>query len=221
MSERSVLRVTHPSAGRSSHEHVLSSLGRTSSDRAHIETEKSACENDAFLLALEFLRDSEARLRLALDAADMGTFVCKIREDRCEPDRRTLALLGLPPGRTLTRAEILALIHPDDRARAADAFIRATVPDGTGTLRDESRVLHADGTVRWLSIAGQTSFETPTASGSPGAERARRAVQMAGVATDISDRKRDEASLALLDQIGDDCARLSSAHDLIEMVGHR
>ncbi|HKE83158.1 MAG TPA: GAF domain-containing protein [Vicinamibacterales bacterium] len=219
MSEPSVPRIPRQPVGRSSHQHLLSSLARSSPNHTHSNTEKGASENDAFLLALEFLRESEVRLRLALDAADMGTFLCTIRDDRCEPDRRLLALLGLPPGRAFTRAEILALIHPDDRARAADAFVRATVPEGTGTLREEIRVLHADGTVRWMSIAGQTTFKEIAPESAHG--RLRRAIQMAGVAADITDRKRHEADLVLLDQIADDCARLSSAEDIIETVGLR
>src|SRR5262245_47852394 len=219
MREPSVPRVTRQPAGRSSHEHLLSSLARSSPDHTHANTEKGASENDAFLLALEFLRESEIRLRLALDAADMGTFLCTIRDDRCEPDRRLLARLGLPAGRTFTRAEILALIHPDDRARTADAFVRATTPEGTGTLREEIRVLHADGSVRWMSIAGQTVFKEIAPDSVHGG--VRRAFQMAGVAADITDRKRHEADLVLLDQIADDCARLSSAEDIIETVGLR
>ncbi|HEY1307730.1 MAG TPA: GAF domain-containing protein, partial [Vicinamibacterales bacterium] len=219
MNEPSVPRVTRQPAGRSSREHLLSSLARSSPDHTHANTEKAASENDAFLLALEFLRESEVRLRLALDAADMGTFLCTIRDDRCEPDRRLLALLGLPPDRTFTRAEILALIHPDDRARTTEAFVRATVPEGTGTLREEIRVLHADGSVRWLSIAGQTAFKEIAPESGHG--RTRRAFQMAGVAADITERKRHEADLVLLDQIADDCARLSSAEDIIETVGLR
>ncbi len=42
---------------------------------------------------------------------------------------------------------------------------------------------------------------------------------MSGVATDVTDRKGREANLALLDQIADGCARLSSPEDIMQVVG--
>ena len=107
-----------------------------------------------------------------------------VDEDRGEPDAQMLALFGLPEDGSLTLAEALAtLIHPDDRADYAEAVARATDPAGDGRLRREIRVVHADGSNRWLAIAGQTVFETGP----------RRAVRMSGVATDITERRQAEA----------------------------
>src|SRR5262245_38851966 len=146
MNEGRVPRVAHrPISGPSSHT-TFTSLP-PAIVAAHIDThrEHMANERDEFVLALEAMRDSEARLRLALDEAEMGTFIWRIPEDRCEPDPRMLSLFGLPPGRTCSRDEIVALIHPDDRSRYADAFARAIDGNGAGTLREEIRVPHADG----------------------------------------------------------------------------
>lgn len=141
---------------------------------------------DALKRSADALRESEERLRLALDAADMGSFVWNVAEDRAEADRRMLALFGLPPDSALgLKIALETLLHPDDRERYAAAVARATDPEGDGSLREDIRVVWPDGTPRWLAIAGQVAFE-----GSP-----RRPTRMAGTAMDITERKRAEVAL--------------------------
>ena len=73
--------------------------------------------------------------------------------------------------------------------------------------------------VRWLEIKAETVFADGTGAGSHAATAHGRAVRMSGVATDITDRKRREADLALLDQIADSYARLSSPEEIMQVVG--
>jgi PAS domain S-box-containing protein len=129
---------------------------------------------------------SEARLQLALDASGMGTFLWHVREDRTEADDRMLAHFGLSPHSAISLASALGtLIHPDDRRRYADAVARAIDPKGPGTLREDIRVEHADGSLRWLAVTGRVTFE-----GQP-----RRATTLAGVVADITEWKRTEERL--------------------------
>jgi PAS domain S-box-containing protein len=133
--------------------------------------------------AEEALRESEERLHFALDAAEVGTFLWHVEEDRGEPDAQMLALFGLPADGTLTLAEALdTLIHPDDCAGYGEAVARATDPAGDGRLCKDIRVVHPDGSERWLAITAQTHFETGS----------RRAVRMSGMATDITERRGAE-----------------------------
>jgi PAS domain S-box-containing protein len=132
------------------------------------------------------LRESKERLRLALNAAEMGTFIWHVQEDRGEPDTQMLALFGQPPDGTLTLKEVLAtMIHPDDAPHYAEAVARSIDPQGTGELREDVRVRMPDGTLRWLAISGQVFF-----AGEP-----RRATHMAGAAIDITNRKKAEDTL--------------------------
>jgi signal transduction histidine kinase len=131
------------------------------------------------------LRDSEARLKLALDAAGMGTFVWHVDEGRGEPDARALELFGITEVSPSPQQAFESLVHPADRARCAAAVTRALDPVGAGTLHEDIRVLVPGGDVRWLAITARTTF-----AGQP-----RRAVRIAGVVDDIGDRKRIEASL--------------------------
>ncbi|MFD0893769.1 PAS domain-containing protein [Luteolibacter ambystomatis] len=134
----------------------------------------------------EAFRDQGTRLRLALQAASMGTFIWNVEEECGEPDEQMLALLGLPMDTPLSlKSALEAGIHPDDRERYAESLRRATDPSGDGVIQEDIRVLHPDGSLHWLSITGQVYF-----AGSP-----RLADRMAGAAIDITTRKETEAAL--------------------------
>ena len=66
------------------------------------------------------LTESEERLRLALDAASMATFVWDIESGHAESDDRMPVLLGLPPQSTFSFKRALdTMIHPEDEPRYA------------------------------------------------------------------------------------------------------
>jgi PAS domain S-box-containing protein len=134
--------------------------------------------------AVAAVRASGERLRLALDAASLGTFVWYPEEDRTEQDDRMLALFGIPSDGSISLASALAeRIHPEDAGRYAQAVAGALDPAGAGRLHEEIRAVHPDGAVRWLAVTGQVAF-----AGEP-----RRAQSMSGVVLDIDGRKRIEA----------------------------
>ena len=167
------------------------------------------------------MRDSEVRLQLALDATGLGTFSWRIEQDRGEPDARMRALLGLTSTGPFSFRKVLrTIVHPDDRRRCAHAVARALDPAGSGTMHEEIRVRNADGSERWLSLIGQVASEED-AIPSPSARPARRATRFSGVAADITDRKRREANIALLDDIATDFARLSLADEIMQRVSCR
>lgn len=129
-------------------------------------------------------RASEERLRLALLAAGMGSFAWDPVNDRGEPDGRLLDLFGLAgPGVSL--ADVMERVHPDDRERHLAAVARALDPAGDGHLRTEVRFGRPDGGERWLEMHGRTEF-----AGDP-----PRAVRMAGVIADVTQRHQAEAAV--------------------------
>jgi PAS domain S-box-containing protein len=141
--------------------------------------------------AEEAFRVSDERLQMALEAADMGTFVWHVQRDETEPDERMLGLFGLPPGGRLNLTVALEkLIHPADRAHYAAAVAAAIDPDGNGTLREDVRVIHSDGSLHWLAITAQAVFEGDPPS----------AVRLVGMAADISEHKFTEAALRLSEE---------------------
>ncbi|HEX3598304.1 MAG TPA: PAS domain S-box protein, partial [Polyangiaceae bacterium] len=132
------------------------------------------------------LLENEARLELALDAANMGTFVWYPEEDRTESDARMLSLFGLLPSEKLNLAEALGkLLHVEDRKKYGAAVERAMDPRGSGTLREDIRVVHPDGSTRWVAVTAQMLF-----TGSP-----RRATRLVGTVADVDARKQIEQAL--------------------------
>lgn len=162
------------------------------------------------------LRDREERLRSALDAAQMGTFVWHIDDGHTEPDSQMRSLFGIADDAMLPLDErSIDKIVPGDRKRYSAAVARACHPDGDGVLQEDIRIRLPDGSVRWLAMTGQVTFE----GGAP-----RR---MTGAVLDITHRKRIEAALreseerhAFLLRLSD-ALRAVSEPDQIQLVASR
>jgi PAS domain S-box-containing protein len=138
------------------------------------------------------LAESEARLRLALDAARMANWDWDVIGDSIWGSAGREALYGRPPGTLRTHQEVLAAVHPEDRATAAATIARAVgrAPEEDEFDSVEFRVVHPDGSVRWLHSQGRMTARDP-ASG--------RALRAAGVTFDVTVRRNAElaASRAL------------------------
>ena len=131
------------------------------------------------------LRESEARRELALEAANMGTFMWHVEEDRGELDARLMGLFGQSPDGALNLSKAMTLVHPDDAAGYAAAVVEATKPDGSRELRHDIRVAVPGGGWRWIAITANVSFD---AGGRP--------FQMSGTGVDITVRKTAETVLS-------------------------
>ncbi len=128
--------------------------------------------------AAQALRESEERLRLAAEAAQMGTWDRDLRTNRLYWSPNMERLMGFAPGTFPGTYEAFHdLIHPDDRAVFAAAQQRAFA--GDGSYQAELRFRCADGRVRWGYVRGLVFFD---AQGRP--ER------IVGVDMDITERKR-------------------------------
>jgi PAS domain S-box-containing protein len=127
------------------------------------------------------LRDSEKRLRLALDAGEMGTWDWDLGSDALRWDHRLRELFGLLPEQFQGSAAALAAIHPEDRPRVEAAIARSV--GRREPLREQFRVVHADASVRWLAALAQP-LETVNGKG-----------RLVGVTFDVTAHKRVEQDL--------------------------
>ena len=136
------------------------------------------------------LREGEERLRLAMRAADFGTFDYDFTTGQAYWCSEFKALFGLAPDAPFEIDQDLmpVYLHPDDRPRMLAISRAANGPHGSGVLEGEHRIIRADdGTIRWLFIKGRTSFA------GEGAER--RPIRHSGVVLDITQRRQVEQAL--------------------------
>ena len=103
--------------------------------------------------AEESLRESEERMNLAAEAANVGIWVWDVVRDKIWMTDNGRALLGIGPAARLDGAAMNERVHPADRAPRAAALKRALESQGEYAM--EYRVLLPDGTLRWLGARGR------------------------------------------------------------------
>jgi PAS domain S-box-containing protein len=151
----------------------------------------SATDVTAQRAAEHALAESEARLRLAQEAAEVGVFERDLKTDRAHWSSAMFRLYGIePPGGDgrMGLGDYLALLHPADRA-AQHAKRDAMLADpAQSRFSFEYRIRRADdGEIRWLATRGEVVRDA-----------AGKAVLVRGVAHDITDRRRAEERQMLL-----------------------
>lgn len=148
-------------------------------ERERVDLESEVARRDAELIA------SEQRLRFALKAGQMGSWSLDIQSQRMIASDGCKENFGRPVNEPFSYEDLMAAVHPDDRAMRDEAVAMAIAK---GTLLDvEYRLTTPSGEERWVQIRGQASYR---ADGSP--------LSMIGVSQDITDRKRAEEHRALL-----------------------
>ena len=151
------------------------------------------------------LSQSEERLRLAQQAARIGTFDWNAFTNLRTWSPELEAMYGLPPGGfALTQKAWDELIHPEDRAEAA-ALVEQAMETGL-PAEGEWRVIWPDGSVHWLFGRWQVFKDE---SGKPRT--------MTGVNIDITERKRLEREL--IETSDNEMRRIG--HDLHDGVGQQ
>lgn len=103
------------------------------------------------------LLESEERLRLALDAAHMGTFDWDILNDRIVWSRWHEELWGFAPGEFGgTYQAFSARVHPEDLP-GIDAEVARCIAAREPFVR-EFRIVWPDGSVHWIAARGEFQF---------------------------------------------------------------
>jgi len=154
----------------------------------------------------EALARSEERLARAQAAAHLGTWDWNVVTGEASwTDEAFRVFRGTPADlEPITYERFLGCVHPDDRAHAAAVIGEALA---TGRYRDEFRVRHVDGTIRWVEAVAETSYD---ASGSP--------VRLIGTARDVTaHRETDQALRTALDQAEH---AVLARERLVSMVSH-
>ena len=127
----------------------------------------------------EKLRESEAQMSLAVEAAGFGIWMWVIGTNRIWSSERWQRLFGFKPDEDVSYEMVIQRIRPDDREKVESEVRHAL--DTSGDYAGEYRVMLPDGTERWISARGRVY---PDEYGNP--------VRMLGSAIDITGRKQAE-----------------------------
>ena len=109
-------------------------------------------------LAAVSMFERETRAKLALDAAQLGTWSWEIETDTLEVDEFAAALWGLPGGHRTTLKAFEDRVHREDRPARQRAMEQAIDPAGEGRYFADFRIMMEDGSTRHIVSRGATEF---------------------------------------------------------------
>ena len=138
--------------------------------------------------ALARIAESEARLRLALNAGHLGSWEYTPSTGVFVSSPQCRAHFGRTSNEPLSYDDLIASIHPDDRARQMEAVAQAI--KSRSDLHLEYRAIWPDHSERWIRISGRVRA-APNGSHS-----------LVGVSQDITERRlADERQGILLHEL--------------------
>jgi len=133
--------------------------------------------------AEEELRKGEERFRLAAQAGKMFAYEWDVATDKVMRSEEYVNVLGFGDhAKQLTRGQILARVHPDDRGNFLAAVADLTAESPIAHI--SYRMLPPDGPEIWVEKNARAFFDEQG-----------RMLRMIGMVTDITERKRAEDAL--------------------------
>jgi two-component system sensor kinase FixL len=134
-------------------------------------------------IAEKALRESQERLDLATASAGAGIWIMNMDTGSVWTTDKLRELFRFAPDEALNFERFMEVIHPEDREKVRES-IRQTL-EKREPLTVEYRILHPDGSIRWVIARGRPSSETP---GQP--------MRLMGVTSDVTQRKMTELQLS-------------------------
>lgn len=147
---------------------------------------------DAQKQAEHSLRILEEQYRLALDAANLGTWRIELDSGTVSWDEGSCAIFGLPAEGLMNMPleEALDRVHPDDRDHVVANIAAAVAPGSDGLYEVECRTLHPDGSTRWVRSNGRVFYSDD--------DFERRVAGLSGVISDITEKRSASEAQELL-----------------------
>lgn len=174
---------TRPSDGT-----TLEIMGQPTPDGGMVTTYLDVTERKATERALQ---DEREQLRNIVQGTHAGTMTYDLTSGEVEVNARWAEILGyrLEELEPISTSTLMRVCHPADLEGIMDAMF-SHFKGQTAYYNHEHRVLHKDG--RWIWVAAHGQVSSRSANG--------RALKMAGVHIDITERKQAEAHIRELNE---------------------
>ena len=154
------------------------------------------------------LQESEDRLRLATEAAAIGTFDYYPQTAELRLSARAKELFGLSPGTPVEYATYIAALHPEDRHIASETAARVQQPGASDHYEIEYRSIGVDDRMeRWIAERGRVVLDD---NGKP--------ARFVGTLVDITARKNAEIALQRAKQEAEEANRAKD--QFLAMLSH-
>jgi PAS domain S-box-containing protein len=132
------------------------------------------------------LADAEERGRLAIEAAELGTFDVDILTDAIVSSSRLFEIFGVKADGNVRSQDLVKAIHKDDLPIRAAAFVQLYEE---GSLNYDARVIWPDNTLHWINAQGKLYYDK---TGKP--------IRILGTVKDITLQKEAELELRKSEQ---------------------
>ncbi|MBE9005032.1 GAF domain-containing protein [Fortiea sp. LEGE XX443] len=129
-----------------------------------------------------FLRESEQRLKLALQSAKLGSWQLDLKTEELSSSSQCHINFGLPPEVDFPYSKLLESIHPDDRSKM-QGCVREAI-ENHSDYEAEYRCIWPDNSIHWILARGTVIYN---ADDEP--------IRMIGVTLDVTERKQVEEEL--------------------------
>jgi PAS domain S-box-containing protein len=156
----------------------------------------------------EALRQSEERLNLAVESAQLGVWEYDFVNDSSIRSLRHDQIMGFStPQQEWGFERFLKIVIPEDREIARRLMTEA---QSTGQLSMQCRIMWPDNSVHWISAQGKVSHDE---NGKP--------VRMRGVIADVSENRRTAQAIERLNaELQDNLARLKATNKELEAFSY-
>ncbi|RYZ58893.1 MAG: PAS domain S-box protein, partial [Proteobacteria bacterium] len=107
------------------------------------------------LVLTDRIKEREEQLRMATEAAKLGTWNYEIATDNYEWNEQAAVIFGSPGRSRMGIADVMSYIHPDDRPRVDQELAEVLNSTGSEFTETEFKILRPDGSVRWISCVAK------------------------------------------------------------------
>jgi PAS domain S-box-containing protein len=131
---------------------------------------------------LEKIREAEEELRIALAAGRLGAWTFDLEANRLDASATCKANFGRAADDTFTYDDLIASIHPDDRADIVRS-IKQSLASGSD-YDVEYRCVWPDASLHWVQVRGRPTYDAQ-----------HKPIRITGVSQEVTERKHAEAAL--------------------------
>ena len=121
------------------------------------------------------IEEAELRTRLAIEAAEMGTFDWDLQSQEFNNSQRVIDIFGFNGQKNVSHQDLINCFHPDDKPIRDKAVVDAT---SKGLLKYEARIIRSDQSIHWIKVYGKVIYDNQKVP-----------IRMYGMVTDITDQK--------------------------------